>query len=58
MAPVRAADLRAAVAGVIPIQFTEVLWLGITVLCAGYVVLGVAVISEGARRTDHAIQIA
>ena len=43
---------------VIPIQFTEVLWLGITVLCAGYVVLGVAVISEGARRTDHAIQIA
>ena len=43
---------------VIPIQFTEVLWIGITVLCAGYVVLGVAVISEGARRTDHAIQIA
>ncbi len=43
---------------VIPIQFTEVLWLGITMLCAGYVVLGVAVISEGARRTDHAIQIA
>lgn len=43
---------------VIPIQFTEVLWLGITVLCAGYVVLGVAVISDGARRTDHAIQIA
>ena len=43
---------------VIPIQFTEVLWLGITVLCAGYVVLGVAVISEGARRTDHAVQIA
>lgn len=43
---------------VIPIQFTSVLWLGITVLCAGYVVLGVAVISDGVRRTDHAIQIA
>ena len=43
---------------VIPIQFTEVLWLGITVLCAGYVLLGVAVLSDGVRRTDHAIQIA
>lgn len=43
---------------VIPIQFTEVLWLGITVLCAGYLLLGVAVISDGDRRTDHAIQIA
>ena len=43
---------------VIPIQFTSVLWLGITVFCAGYVLLGVAVISDGARRTDHAIQIA
>jgi hypothetical protein len=35
-----------------------VLWLGITVLCAGYVVLGVAVLSDGVRRADHAIQIA
>jgi hypothetical protein len=43
---------------VIPIQFTSALWLGITVLCAGYALLGVAVISDGARRTDHAIQIA
>jgi len=44
--------------GVIPIQFTSVLWLGITVLCLGYVLLGVAVIGEGTRRADHAIQIA
>ena len=43
---------------VIPIQFTEVLWLGITVFCLGYVLLGVAAISDGARRTNHAIQIA
>ncbi len=43
---------------VIPIQFTEALWLGITVLCAGYALLGVAVIGDGARRTDHAIQLA
>jgi hypothetical protein len=43
---------------VIPIQFTSVLWLGITVLCVGYVVLGVAAISDGARRADHAIQLA
>lgn len=43
---------------VIPIQFTSVLWLGITVFCAGYVVLGVAVRNDGVRRTDHAIQIA
>ncbi len=43
---------------VIPIQFSSVLWLGITVFSAGYVVLGVAVLSEGARRADHAIQIA
>ena len=43
---------------VIPIQFTSVLWLGITVFCVGYLVLGVAVVSDGVRRTDHAIQIA
>ena len=43
---------------VIPIQFTSVLWLGITVLCVGYLVLGVAVVTDGVRRTDHAIQIA
>jgi hypothetical protein len=41
-----------------PIQLTSVLWLGITVLCAGYVVLGLAMISDGAPRTNHAIQIA
>ena len=43
---------------VIPIQFTSALWLGITILCLGYVLLGAAVISDGARRADHAIQIA
>jgi predicted membrane channel-forming protein YqfA (hemolysin III family) len=43
---------------VIPIQFTSVLWLGIVVLCLGYVVLGVAAISYASRRADHAIQIA
>jgi len=43
---------------VIPIQFTSVLWLGITVFCTGYLVLGVAVLSDGVRRADHAIQIA
>lgn len=43
---------------VIPIQLTSALWLGITVLCLGYVLLGAAVISDGAYRTDHAIQIA
>jgi hypothetical protein len=43
---------------VIPIQLTSVLWLGITVLSLGYVVLGVAVISDGVPRADHAIQIA
>jgi hypothetical protein len=43
---------------VIPIQFTSALWLGITVLCLGYVLLGAAVVSEPARRADHAIQIA
>jgi hypothetical protein len=43
---------------VIPIQLTSVLWLGITVLCAGYLVLGVAVISDGASRADQAIQLA
>ena len=43
---------------VIPIQFTSVLWLGITVLCVGYLVLGVAMINDGVRRRDHAIQIA
>jgi hypothetical protein len=43
---------------VIPIQFTSALWIGITVLCLGYVLLGAAVISDGARRADHAIQIA
>jgi hypothetical protein len=43
---------------VIPIQFTSVLWLGITALCAGYILLGVAMISDGIRRRDHAIQIA
>ena len=43
---------------VIPIQFTSVLWLGITVLCVGYLVLGVAAVTDGVRRTDHAIQIA
>lgn len=43
---------------VIPIQFTSALWVGITVLCLGYVLLGAAAISDGVRRTDHAIQIA
>jgi hypothetical protein len=43
---------------VIPIQFTTALWVGITVFCSGYVLLGVAAISDGARRADHAIQIA
>jgi len=43
---------------VIPIQFTSALWLGITVFCFGYLLLGVAVISDGTRRTEHAIQIA
>jgi hypothetical protein len=43
---------------VIPIQFTSALWLGIIVLCLGYVVLGVAASSEGVHRADHAIQIA
>jgi len=28
------------------------------VFSVGYVLLGVAVVTEGARRTDHAIQIA
>ena len=57
------ATVRAAVCGllslvVIPIQFTSALWIGITVLCLGYVLLGVAVITDGASRADHAIQIA
>jgi hypothetical protein len=43
---------------VIPIQFTSVLWLGITVFSAGYALLGVAVISDGVRGVDQAIQIA
>jgi hypothetical protein len=43
---------------VIPIQFTSALWLGITVLCLGYALLGAAAISDGVRRTDNAIQIA
>ncbi len=43
---------------VIPIQLTSLLWLGITVLSLGYVLLGVAVISDDARRADHAIQLA
>ena len=43
---------------VIPIQFTSALWLGITVFSLGYVLLGAAVISDGARRADHAIQLA
>src|ERR1700744_140341 len=43
---------------VIPIQFTPALWVGITLLCLGYVVLGAAAISPGARRAERAIQIA
>lgn len=43
---------------VIPIQLTSLLWLGITVFSVGYALLGLAEISDGARRTDHAIQIA
>ena len=43
---------------VIPIQFTSALWLGITVLCLGYLLLGASAISDGAERADHAIQIA
>ena len=43
---------------VIPIQFTSALWLGIMVLCLGYILLGVAAISDGVHRADHAIQIA
>jgi hypothetical protein len=43
---------------VIPIQFTSALWVGITVLCLGYVLLGVAAITDGVQRADRAIQIA
>jgi hypothetical protein len=43
---------------VIPIQFTSALWLGIIVLCLGYILLGAAVISDGVHRANHAIQIA
>jgi hypothetical protein len=43
---------------VIPIQLTSLLWLGITVFSVGYVLLGVAEISDGARRADQAIQLA
>jgi hypothetical protein len=43
---------------VIPIQFTSALWLGIAVLCLGYLLLGAAAISDGTERADHAIQIA
>jgi hypothetical protein len=43
---------------VIPVQFTSALWLGITVFCLGYVLLGAAVISDRVQRTEHAIQIA
>jgi hypothetical protein len=43
---------------VIPIQFTSALWVGITVLCLGYLLLGAAALSDGARRADHAIQLA
>jgi hypothetical protein len=43
---------------VIPLQFTSVLWLGITVLCVGYILLGVAMINNGVRQREHAIQIA
>jgi len=42
---------------VIPIQFTSALWLGITVLCLVYILLGAAVISDGVHPSDHAIQI-
>ena len=43
---------------VIPIQFTSALWVGVTVLCLGYEVLGAAAIRPGARRAERAIQIA
>jgi hypothetical protein len=43
---------------VIPIQFTSALWLGIIVFCLGYAVLGVAAITDGVHRTDHAIELA
>jgi hypothetical protein len=43
---------------VIPIQFTSALWVGITVLCLGYVLLGVAVISDDIQPAERAIQIA
>lgn len=43
---------------VIPIQFTSVLWLGITVFCVGYLVLGVAALGDRIDRTEPAIQIA
>ena len=43
---------------VIPIQFTSAPWLGITVLCLVYILLGAAVISDGVHRSDHAMQIA
>ena len=36
---------------VIPIQFTSVLWLGITVFCVGYVLLGVG--GDQRRRPPH-----
>jgi hypothetical protein len=43
---------------VIPIQFTSALWVGITVLCLGYLLLGAAVVSDSAHGADHAIKIA
>jgi hypothetical protein len=43
---------------VIPIQFTSALWLGIIVLCLGYVLLGAAAITDNVHRADRAVQIA
>jgi hypothetical protein len=42
----------------LPIQFTSALWVGITVLCLGYVLLAVAVISDDIQPAERAIQIA
>jgi hypothetical protein len=43
---------------VIPIQFTSALWLGIIVLCLGYMLLGAAAITQPVARVDRAIQLA
>jgi hypothetical protein len=53
----RDADLAAAPTGGLP-GLMRTRPLRITVLCLGYVILGLAVISDGVHRADHVIQIA